>query len=199
MVNEITEFAIALLTQWVALITGGIITAILIVYQQLSHKTIARRVYLWLLLLFFVWASFEAWREERGQVAKQKVEIEDLQKQLDDRQKQQAAAAERERRRVDQVNELSAAIQTGTLIMREFEEKNDPELIQSQYRNWEKTVLDKLSQKFDVSYVNQFASARGTALMLLNHNMEGNGWYSLVQGKLTVLNSMLGELRKNGP
>jgi len=54
-----------------------------------------------------------------------------------------------------------------------------------------------LSVKFDQGYVSQFSAVRGNGLMLLNHNIEGDGWYSLLQGKLVFLNAMLTEIRSN--
>ena len=33
--------------------------------------------------------------------------------------------------------------------------------------------------------------------MFVNHNFEGDGWYALLQRKLSVLNSFIGELRRD--
>ena len=47
-----------------------------------------------------------------------------------------------------------------------------------------------------MTYLAPFGSAKGTGMSLMNHNIEGNGWYSLLEGKLAVLNGFLVELRK---
>jgi hypothetical protein len=82
-------------------------------------------------------------------------------------------------------------------IAKGFEENNDKDAIMIQYASWEQSTLATLAANpFGIEYISQFGSARGTALSLMNHNVEGNGWYSLLQGKLLVLNSFLTEVRK---
>jgi hypothetical protein len=55
--------------------------------------------------------------------------------------------------------------------------------------------LQMLNTSVGSAYAVQFESAKGNGLMLVNHNFEGGGLYSLLQGKLTVLNFFLSEFR----
>jgi hypothetical protein len=52
------------------------------------------------------------------------------------------------------------------------------------------------SGTFGLTYLAPFGSARGTGMNLINHNIDGNAWYSLLQGKIAVLNGFLIDLRK---
>jgi hypothetical protein len=198
MMSELLEFAYAVVSQWTALITGGVVTAIIIAYQQLTRTTISSKVYLGLLGLFFVWACFGAWTNVRTELANQNSENKELRLQLDDRKKQQEHEADQQRLRTDQINLISVLVDGGNRILKEFEEKNDADLIKAHYLEWEQAALTLLPKKFGVGYLNQFASARGTGMMLLNHSVEGGGWYSHLQGKLNVLNAFSVELRKGG-
>jgi hypothetical protein len=96
----------------------------------------------------------------------------------------------------EQINTIGTLIANGNAIARTFEDAYNKDLIASQYREWEQQVLAALSVKFDQGYVSQFSAVRGNGLMLLNHNFEGDGWYSLLQGKLAFLNAMINEIRK---
>ena len=152
-------------------------------------------------------AGFFVWNDER--VTKQalvknlqaealalKAEIATLQSKLDDREAERKARVESARVRDAKISVITDCIADGNRIARDFEEHDDKDAVMQQYRAWEQTVLSVLSQKFDPSYVNQFASARSIGMTLMNHNYEGGGWWSLLQGKLNVLNSFLTELRK---
>jgi len=122
--------------------------------------------------------------------------IADLQSKLDDRDAQRQERTKQQHVHDERVNILATLILQANQIAKDFEEKDDKDAIQTQYRAWERRTLEALSSKFDVSYLSQFGSARGTGLALMGHNYEGGGWYSLLQGKLNVLNAFLAELRK---
>jgi hypothetical protein len=132
-------------------------------------------------------------KEENGRtVAQLKSEMANLQSRLNDRD----IARRAQQLRDEQINDIAGMIAAGNAIAKTFEERDDKDLIRSQYSEWEKNALEILSTKFGVGYLAQFGSARGTALMLVNHNIEGDGWYALLQGKLAVLNGFISELRK---
>jgi hypothetical protein len=134
--------------------------------------------------------------EKQNDINRLNAEISELKIKLDDREAQRRERLEQIRIREERINAVAGAIATGNGIAKVFEEKNDKELIVQQYRVWEEDVLNMLSAKFGVAYLAQFGSARSTGMTLLNHNFEGAGWYSLLQGKLIVLNGILLELRR---
>jgi hypothetical protein len=123
--------------------------------------------------------------------------IVDLQLRLDDRERNRRQHEEEIRVKNERINTIAGLIATGNVIAKSFEEKNDKELVKEQYLEWERGALDSLaSGTFGVTYLAPFGSARGPGISLMNHNIEGNGWYSLLEGKLAVLNGFLVELRK---
>jgi hypothetical protein len=130
---------------------------------------------------------------EIGQLNKKIVE---LGLRLDDRDAQRRVREEHNRLREERINSITTLIASGNLIAKTFEEKNDKDQIKQQYIEWERGALDRLSSAtFDTSFLAPFGSARGTPMMLINHDIEGNGWYSLLEGKIAVLNNFLIELR----
>ena len=114
--------------------------------------------------------------------------IADLQSKLDNRDAQRQERTKQQHVHDERVNILATLILQANQIAKDFEEKDDKDAIQTQYRAWERRTLEALSSKFDVSYLSQFGSARGTGLALMGHNYEGGGWYSLLQG--IVLDSL---------
>jgi len=123
-----------------------------------------------------------------------KTQISSLQSKLGDKQNNERL--EQVRMHSERINAIGTLIANGNVIARTFEDTNNKDLIAAEYREWEQQVLVALSVKFDQGYVSQFSAVRGNGLMLLNHNIEGDGWYSLLQGKLVFLNAMLTEIRK---
>ena len=130
-------------------------------------------------------------------VSQLKAQIADLQSRLNDQDAQRRKHLEELQIRTDRVSTLANLIASGNQIAKTFEENNDRNLIKNEYLAWEQTTLQTLSTKFDVGYLTQFGSARGTGFVLMNHNIDGNGWYSLLEGKVNVLNSFLVELENN--
>ena len=132
-----------------------------------------------------------------SEISKLQAKIAELQFKLDDREAQRRERNEQIRLRNERINAIATFIAGANQIVKTFEEKDDKDLIRSQFLEWERGALEVLaSSEFGISYLSQFGSARGTGVMLLNHNIEGNGWYSAVQGKLAVLNTFMMELRK---
>lgn len=63
--QEILAFGWAVLSYWQALVTGGVVTALLEVAQRLFGWEIRRRHYFWLFVVaYFLAAFFLAWRDE---------------------------------------------------------------------------------------------------------------------------------------
>jgi hypothetical protein len=54
----------AVTDHWVVLVTGGGVTACLVVLQYWLQKTISWRIYKWVIVLFMAYACFLAWRDE---------------------------------------------------------------------------------------------------------------------------------------
>jgi hypothetical protein len=134
------------------------------------------------------------YEDEVSQLNKKIVE---LQLKLDDREEKRRLQNAQTRLKNDRINAISGLIATGNKIAITFEQKDDKELIKSQYAEWERDALEILaSDAFGTPYLAIFSSARGTGTYLLNHNLEGDGWYSTLQGKIAVLNAFLLELRK---
>ena len=67
----------------------------------------------------------------------------------------------------------------------------------SEYKEWEPGVVNFISADLGPAYLAPFQSAKGGSNMFVNHNFEGDGWYALLQRKLSVLNSFIGELRRD--
>jgi hypothetical protein len=134
------------------------------------------------------------YEDDIGQLNKKIVE---LQLRLDDRERRRREHEEEVRVKNERINIIAGLIATGNVIAKSFEEKNDKDLVKEQYLKWERDALESLaSGTFGVTYLAPFGSAKGTGMSLMNHNIEGNGWYSLLEGKLAVLNGFLVELRK---
>ena len=80
----------------------------------------------------------------KTQIEGLKSERDDLQKKLDAVPKAQADEASKARRD-EAITKLSALVAQGSQIIQAFAEKNDRDLIISQYKEWEPKVLDVLS------------------------------------------------------
>jgi hypothetical protein len=84
MVHDIGRFIVAVVWHWQGLLTGGVITAALLLYVVGSGHELPRWRYLVLFLWnFFPMSCFLAWRDEHHQA-----------QQLDDRRRQQEKADE---------------------------------------------------------------------------------------------------------
>jgi hypothetical protein len=87
-------------------------------------------------------------------------------------------------------------IDEGNSISRTFVLKNDKDLITAQYRGWEAGCTAVIKPLLGAPQLAQFQSARGNGTYLLDHNIEGDAVYALLQAKITVLNNFLVELRR---
>jgi hypothetical protein len=65
MLGDIRRFIVAVVQHWQGLLTGGIITAGVVLYVVVSGHNLARWIYLVLFLgIFFLMSCFLAWRDE---------------------------------------------------------------------------------------------------------------------------------------
>lgn len=126
---------------------------------------------------YVFFACFLAWNEQRTSVI-------ELQNQQDSREQRREIA-----------KKITAFVQEGNKIAKTFEDKNDKELIGRQYDDWNNRCDVMLNTGVGESYAAQFESAKGNGLLLMNHSIEGDEIYSLLQGKIAVLNSFLTEFR----
>jgi hypothetical protein len=134
------------------------------------------------------------YEDDIGQLNKKIVE---LQLRLDDREQRRRVHDEEVRLKNERIDTVTRLIATANVIAKSFEEKNDKDLVRDQYIEWERGALESLaSTTFGTTYLAPFGSARGTGMSLMNHSIEGNSWYSLLEGKIAVLNGFLLELRK---
>ena len=116
---------------------------------------------------------------------------------LDDRERRRREHEEEVRVKNERINTIEGLIATGNVIAKSFAEKNDKDLVKEQYLEWERGALESLaSGTFGVTYLAPFGSARGNGMSFMNYNIDGNGWYSLLQGKIAVLNGFLIEFWK---
>lgn len=81
---SVLEFVWAVLTYWQAYMTGGIVAAVLFIYERKTQKNVPVQWVLWGALAFLLVGCFMAWRDERSKVVDQKKETEKLRSQLDD-------------------------------------------------------------------------------------------------------------------
>jgi len=126
-----------------------------------------------------------------------KKKIADLESKLDDRDTKRREREDQARIKGNRIAAISSLISGANVIAKTFESGNDKDLIRTQYLAWEQSAISVLeSDSFGVSYLPEFGTARGNGMMLVDHNIEGNGWYSLLESKIRVLNSFMTELRK---
>src|SRR5213080_1858943 len=64
LIKEIGQFLWAVLTIWQAYMTGGIVIALLGIYERLMQKTVSIRTFLIGVLAFLLVALFLAWRDQ---------------------------------------------------------------------------------------------------------------------------------------
>jgi len=82
MLLEVVEWARAVLGQWQALVTGGIVTALFIAVQSYRGKPFSWRVSRWIFLAFLVAALFLAWRAQRIAFRNAQTELADIKREL---------------------------------------------------------------------------------------------------------------------
>jgi hypothetical protein len=63
--RHIWDFVVAVLRQWGALVTGGVVVAAIAVYEHISGRPIAGRPFLIAVIISLLVAFFLAWRKER--------------------------------------------------------------------------------------------------------------------------------------
>jgi hypothetical protein len=94
------------------------------------------------------------------------------------------------------IEKIPDFINEGRKILQTFEEKGDTDLIKTQSLDWQKKVLLLLSE-LGPAYAAPFQTAQGTLYVVGGHtDMEGNSVYSLLRGKIDVLNTFLAEMRR---
>jgi len=137
-----------------------------------------RRRWLVRIAVAYVFVScFLAWDEQRNKVT-------ELQSRQDSLQQRGEIA-----------KKITSFVQEGNQIAKTFEDKDDKDLILQQFNDWDHRCDLMLNSGAGASYAVQFESAKGNGLMLMNHSAEGDGVYSVLQGKLAVLNLFLSEFR----
>jgi hypothetical protein len=140
---------------------------------------------LFFLAIFF--AGFFAWKEEHEQVVILTKEKYERQSQIDEREVQR-------KHRDELIDKLSAFVKEGNELSETIAQNvADKDTIISRYRDWELRCVTMLKRDLDNSRAIQFESAKGNGLAPLTPSY--GGWYSLLQGKLAVLNSFITELR----
>jgi hypothetical protein len=204
------QFAAAVAQKWGTLATGGILIALIGVYEHRKQKAIPWRLYVWISIFFVLIAAFQAWDDEADQNQKLASDnkglatqlsglgatIERLQTDNSDLQSKITALEQKQQSNSQKLAaNLGSLVQEGNGIAANFEKSNDTQAIERDYRTWEAKALSFLNDKMGVEYLAQFQSARGNGLALMNHSMEGDGWYALLQGKLGALNAMMLEER----
>jgi hypothetical protein len=65
MLRHAWEFAVAVVRQWGVLVTGGVVVALISVYEHWSERPIAGRLFWIAIIISLVAAVFLAWRKER--------------------------------------------------------------------------------------------------------------------------------------
>lgn len=75
MLRHVWEFVVAVLQQWAALATGGVIVAVIGLYERASQKPVAGRLFWAGVIISLVAAVFLAWREERLTVERLNAQI----------------------------------------------------------------------------------------------------------------------------
>lgn len=68
MLKHLWDFALALISQWAALVTGGIVVAVIAFVERIRKKPIAGKLFWAAIIASFFFASFLAWRDERVRV-----------------------------------------------------------------------------------------------------------------------------------
>jgi hypothetical protein len=64
MLSDFLQFVWAIVSHWQVLVTGGVVTAFVSVYEHRSGEALSWHVYRWVLVVFVIIAVFLAWREE---------------------------------------------------------------------------------------------------------------------------------------
>lgn len=78
LLRDIGRFVWAVLSTWQAYMTGGIIIAILGIYERVTQKTISLRVFIVGVLAFLLVAFFMAWRTEYHKASNAEVDLDTL-------------------------------------------------------------------------------------------------------------------------
>jgi hypothetical protein len=82
--KDIGVFVWAVLGTWQAYMTGGIVIALLGVYERVTKKTISLRTFIIGVFAFLLVAFFLAWRDQYHGVITAKTETEKAQKKLEE-------------------------------------------------------------------------------------------------------------------
>ena len=114
MIPDIWRFIVAVVQHWQGLLTGGVITAAVLMYVVGSGHDLPRWIYLALFVgIYFPMSCFLAWRDEHHRA-----------RQMDDRRRQQEQAAAVARRRAEGVQLYAREVTSGAEMERWAEEYN---------------------------------------------------------------------------
>jgi hypothetical protein len=76
MLSDLLHFITAVARHWIALVTGGAITASLIITEHLFAQNVPWSYYIYFMLLFLFYSCFAAWRDEARSRAELAVQAE---------------------------------------------------------------------------------------------------------------------------
>ncbi len=78
MLSDLWDWFWSVANQWQVLVTGGFVTAALVLYQSKSGITLPWSVTRWIFLVFLVIAFFLAWRDQKDSARKAQSEVDRL-------------------------------------------------------------------------------------------------------------------------
>src|SRR5262249_3536923 len=71
------RFLVAVVSYWQALVTGGLITALVSIFERFRNRPFGKRTNIWLfIVVFFVVSCFLAWRDQLHEVQRLNQQIE---------------------------------------------------------------------------------------------------------------------------
>jgi len=76
--SDIGTFLWGVLSHWQAYMTGGIVMAVLFIYERLWNKTVSTRTVVWGIIAFFIAAFFMAWRDQLNEKRGLQAAVNDL-------------------------------------------------------------------------------------------------------------------------
>lgn len=95
-----------------------------------------------------------------------------------------------------QLDRLAVFINDASSIQESFAATDDVSAIKTSYLNWYNSVYAELLQTFGPSYAAQFRSAHNkSGAMLLNHSIEGDGYYAELAAKIDAISAIMDDLR----
>ncbi len=95
------------------------------------------------------------------------------------------------------IDAISALLDTGSGIARDFEKTNDLEKIATHAPQWTEAVTDFLTKSLGKECAARFRNAPAYVYALPNRDFIGNSYWQQVEGKLRSLSHILVELREH--